>query len=190
MNLLRMQNPPKCSVQVGAHTSGVPYIIAAARTDRVVIGKYGSIAHGVVLIPNNGHIPPLEYRRYRVSTYPMARLGKKGWLPKYALPEKTFIVIGNDVWIGANAIILPGVAIGDGAVIGAGAVVSHDIPPYAIAAGVPARILQYRYSADQIEKLLKIAWWNWSREKIAENVDYFYGNVDTFIEKFYEEGRL
>jgi virginiamycin A acetyltransferase len=159
-----------------------------AHTDRVIIGKFCAISHGVILIPNNGHIPPLEYREYRVSNYPIASLSKQGWLQKYALTEKrNFVIIGNDVWIGANAIILPGVTIGDGAIVGAGAIVTHDVPPYAIVAGVPAEILKYRYTEDQIKKLLKIAWWNWSPEKIARNVDYFYGKVETFIKKFYEE---
>ena len=187
-NLLRMQRPPRCYVQIGEHTPAIPYIISMAHTDRVIIGKFCAISHGVILIPNNGHIPPLEYREYRVSNYPVASLSRHGWLQKYALTEKrNFIIIGNDVWIGANAIILPGVTVGDGAIIGAGAVVTRDVPPYAIMVGVPAKILKYRYTKDDIKKLLKIAWWNWSSEKIARNVDYFYGKVEAFIGKFYEE---
>ena len=115
----------------------------------------------------------------------MARIGGHGFLPAYYIPEKrNFVILGNDVTIGANVIILPGVKIGDGAIVGAGAVVTRDVPPYAIAAGVPAKILKYRYSQEQIKKLLKIAWWNWSEEKIVENMDYFYGKVQTFIDRF------
>jgi len=187
-NMLRMQHFPRCNVTIGKYTDSIPYIVSSERTDRVVIGKYCSIGHGVILVVHPGHILPKENRNYRVSTYPMARVGKHGWRKSYYLPERrNFVIIGNDVWIGANAIILPGVTIGDGAIIGAGAVVTHDVLPYAIAAGAPARILKYRYSQDRIQKLLKIAWWNWSEEKIVANMDYFYGKVDDFIEKFCKE---
>lgn len=93
------------------------------------------------------------------------------------------IKIGNDVWIGTNAIILPSVTIGDGAVIGAGAVVTKDVPPYAIVGGVPAKILKYRFEDSVIEKLLRIKWWEWSDEKIKKNIEYFY-DIDSFINKF------
>jgi acetyltransferase-like isoleucine patch superfamily enzyme len=118
-----------------------------------------------------------------ISTFRIT--GHKGWTQKNTLPAKNnFVVIGNDVWIGMNAIILAGVKIGNGAVVGAGAVVTHSVPAYAIVAGVPAKILRYRYTEDQRAELLKIAWWNWSDEKIKNNADYFYGGVDNFIQKF------
>ncbi len=82
---------------------------------------------------------------------------------------------------------MSGVSIGDGAVIGAGAVVTSDITPYAIAVGNPAKTIKYRFSPDKIEKLLKIQWWNWPNEKIQSNIEYFYGEVDSFIERFYNE---
>lgn len=106
-SMLRMQSIPKCSVEIGRHSPSIPYIISAETSDRVVIGRYCSIAHGVILIVHPGHIPPKGYEEYRVATYPVARL--KSFLPSYYLPEKrNFIIIGNDVTIGANAIILPG----------------------------------------------------------------------------------
>jgi virginiamycin A acetyltransferase len=193
INMLRMQRFPVCSVKIGKYTTSVPYIISSESTDRVVIGNYCSIGHGAILITHPGHIPPKEYPEYRVATYAVFRIKKNclkrhGFLPSYYLPEKSnFVVIGNDVTIGANAIVLPGVTIGDGSIVGAGSVVTHDVPPFAVVAGVPAKILKYRFSQQKIKKLLKIAWWNWSEDKIYENMDYFYGKVDDFIEKFYSE---
>ncbi|HPR92761.1 MAG: CatB-related O-acetyltransferase [Syntrophomonadaceae bacterium] len=93
------------------------------------------------------------------------------------------VIIGNDVWIGTNAVILRGVTVGDGAVIGAGAIVTRDVPPYAIVTGVPAKVLKYRLSQEQIEKLMKIKWWDWDKEKLSNSINDFY-NVDLFISKY------
>lgn len=92
------------------------------------------------------------------------------------------VVIGNDVWIGANVIILPGVCIGDGAVLAAGAVVSHDVTPYAIVGGVPAALIKYRFEEEEIKQFLKIKWWNWSIEEIEKNIELFY-QPKLFLEK-------
>ena len=83
------------------------------------------------------------------------------------------LIIGNDVWIGANVFINSSTvaSIGDGAIVGAGAVVLEDVPPYAIAVGVPAKIKRYRYTPETIETLLRVKWWEWSVEKINENAD-------------------
>lgn len=191
-NILQLRRFPRwCTVKIGKHLHGaIPYIISSEPTDKVVIGKYCSIARGVILIPHPGHIPPKEYSDYRVSTYPLFFLLKQGFPSRYFLPEKrNFIIIGNDVWIGANVIILPGVTVGDGAIIGSSSVVTNDVPPYAVAFGVPANIQRYRYSQEQIKKLLEIAWWDWDDKKIRENMDHFYGKIDDFIERFYGEIR-
>ncbi|MEQ9248087.1 MAG: CatB-related O-acetyltransferase, partial [Nitratireductor sp.] len=79
-------------------------------------------------------------------------------------------IVGNDVWIGRQAQIMPGVTIGDGAVIGAHAVVASDIPPYAIAVGNPARVLRVRFAPETVAALIEIAWWNWPAEKISRNL--------------------
>lgn len=170
---------------MGEHCSGTPFIYSNHPSDVVHIGNYCSIGPDVIIIPSMGHIPAKEYEKNRLSTFPLARFKKNGWKEAYWLPGKgDYVKIGNDVWIGARAIILPAVTIGDGAIIGAGAVVTHDVPPYAVVAGAPARIVRFRYDKNQIEKLLKIAWWNWSMEKIVENLDYFYDDVNKFIKKF------
>lgn len=93
------------------------------------------------------------------------------------------VVIGNDVWIGANVILLPGVNIGDGAVIAAGAVVTKNVDPYAIVGGVPAKVIRYRFSKKCIEKLLRIQWWNWTDEKINDNIELFY-EPEKFVNTF------
>ncbi len=95
-------------------------------------------------------------------------------------------IIGNDVLIMYNAMVLSGVTIGDGAIVGAGAVVTKDVPPYAIVAGNPARVIKYRFSEEQIKALLQIRWWNWTDKEIRNFEKYFH-DVDTFITKAYEK---
>lgn len=101
-----------------------------------------------------------------------------------SIPSNEKIAIGNDVWIGANAVILPGVTIGDGAVIGAGAVVTKDVPPYAIMGGVPSKVIRYRFTPEEIEILLNIKWWEWEIEEIKskahllKNPALFLKNMD------------
>lgn len=94
------------------------------------------------------------------------------------------IVIGNDVWIGAQAFILDGAKIGDGAIIGAKAVVAGEIPPYAVVVGNPAVVKHYRYTPEQIEKLLKIKWYDWPDDVIISRIHDF-KDIDIFLEKYY-----
>ncbi len=86
--------------------------------------------------------------------------------------------IGNDVWIGVQSIILPGISIGDGAVVGAGAVVTKDVDPYQVVVGNPARHLRWRFQKDVRDKLSSIQWWKWSDDKIKANIDHFQKEVD------------
>lgn len=89
--------------------------------------------------------------------------------------------IGNDVWIGANAVIMTGVNIGDGAIIGSSAVVTKDVPPYAIVVGIPAKIIRYRFNPDIINKLLELKWWDLDHQLLKDNIDF--SNIEKAIEQ-------
>ena len=144
---------------------------------RIEIGKYCSIARGVTIININHDFE-------RVSTYPFyTRLGKVDKHDQRDLQVGN-VLIGNDVWIGANATILKDVVIGDGAVIGAGAVVTKPVPPYAIVAGNPASIIKYRFPEEQITSLQKIGWWDWTEEQIRDRRDDLYLPIAEFITKY------
>jgi acetyltransferase-like isoleucine patch superfamily enzyme len=186
-NILHVGSLPKGKVTIGKHTYGTPIIQSVSKYNKITIGDYCSIGTDVILIPAMGHILSKEYRHFRVSTFPLTSLKKNSWKPEYEHPHEKNdgnINIGNDVWIGARAIINPGVEIGDGAIIGSGSVVTHSVEPYSIVAGSPAKVINYRYNQEQINQLLKIAWWNWNEKKIIENLDLMYGNINAFIEKF------
>ena len=131
--------------------------------DKLIIGKFCQIATGVEFIMNDAN-----HQMSAVSTFPFYTLD--GWdmeAPSAEdMPFKGNTVIGNDVWIGQNAVILPGVNIGDGAIIGTNSVVAKDIPPYCIAVGNPCRVIKKRFDDDLIELLLKFKWWDKSIEEI------------------------
>jgi acetyltransferase-like isoleucine patch superfamily enzyme len=189
LNLLHTGSLPKGKVTIGKHTYGTPIILSFVKHNKITIGDYCSIGPGVLLISQMGHILAKEYRNFYVSTFPLTSLKKNGWKPEYEHPHiehDGIINIGNDVWIGARAIINPGVQISDGAVIGSGSVVTHNVKPYSIVAGSPAKEIGYRYNQEQIDKLLKIAWWNWDEKKIVANLDFMLGDINEFIEKFLE----
>ncbi|MBR1561075.1 MAG: CatB-related O-acetyltransferase [Clostridia bacterium] len=125
--------------------------------DRLIIGKFCQIAAGVEFVMNGAN-----HQMNGVTTYPFYTL--EGWdmapPPLSDLPLKGDTVVGNDVWIGQNAVILPGVHIGDGAIIGASAVVGSDVTPYTIAVGNPARPLRKRFDDGLIDLLLRFRWWD------------------------------
>ena len=131
--------------------------------DRLIIGKFCQIAAGVEFVMNGAN-----HQMNAVSTFPFYTL--EGWNMNPPapsdLPWKGDTVIGNDVWIGQNAVILPGVQIGDGAIIGANSVVGSDVAPYTIVVGNPARELRKRFDADLIALLLRFKWWDKSIEEI------------------------
>jgi len=137
--------------------------------DRLIIGKFCSIATGAKFIMNGAN-----HRLAALSTYPFPVLAER-WDPPLTAPQawdnKGDITIGNDVWIGFEAVFLAGVHVGDGAIIGTRAVVTKDVPPYAIVGGVPARVIRKRFDDHVIERLLAIRWWDWPIEKITRHVD-------------------
>lgn len=162
---------------------GVCTFIGSGKLNNCKIGKFSSISNDVYVVANTH---PLEM----VSTFPGFY---DSVIPRFPYSTNSFndfiltengyeCEIGNDVWIGRNVLIKGGVTIGDGAVIGMGSVVTKDVPPYAVVAGVPAKIIKYRFAEDIIDELLKIRWWDWDLEKISDNKNNF-SNVDEFIKE-------
>ncbi|WP_367715837.1 CatB-related O-acetyltransferase [Nitratireductor sp. GISD-1A_MAKvit] len=142
--------------------------------DRLLIGNFAAIAEGATFVMNGAN-----HTMSGFSTFPFNIFGN-GW--ENGFDAKTYLehgrgdtMVGNDVWIGREAQVMPGVTIGDGAVIGSRAVVASDIPPYAVAVGNPARVLRVRFDPEVVETLLGIAWWNWPVEKISRNLEAIRG---------------
>lgn len=137
--------------------------------DKLIIGKFCSLACGAKFFFNSAN-----HTMTSLSTYPFPLFFEEWQLDKKNVTDtwdnKGDIIIGNDVWIGYEAIILAGVTIGDGAVIGARAVVTKDVAPYTIVGGIPAKPIRKRFDNETITELVKIKWWNWSKEKIALNI--------------------
>lgn len=131
--------------------------------DQLTIGKFCSIAHGASFVLNGGN-----HFADRLSTFPFPIFGEAFGAPDPGpWPNKGGIMIGHDVWIGWDATILPGVTVGHSAIIATKAVVASDVPPYAIVAGNPARIVKYRLPEADIARMLDLAWWDWPLDKIA-----------------------
>ncbi len=158
------ENPGYAGFSIGNFSYGAPTIIGWEKQTTLRIGNFCSISKGVIILLGG------EHRIDWITTYPFSDLFKEFRHLVGHPATKGHVVIGNDVWIGLNALILSGVQIGDGAVIGASSVVTRDVPPYAVVAGNPARVIKMRFSQEKIDKLLRIKWWNWSFEKIMENM--------------------
>ena len=138
--------------------------------DKLIIGKFCSIACGAKFIFTSAN-----HTLSSLSTYTFPLFFEEWELEKKDITDswdnKGDIVIGNDVWIGFEAVIMPGVQIGDGAIIGTRAVVTKDVPPYTVVGGVPARPIKKRFPDEVISSLLEIKWWDWEEERIKENID-------------------
>jgi Acetyltransferase (isoleucine patch superfamily) len=137
--------------------------------DKLMIGKFCAIARGVKFIMNGAN-----HKLSGISTYPFQIFGN-GWekvMPKPGdLPYKGDTIVGNDVWIGYEALIMPGVKIGNGAIISSRSVVVSDVPPYAVVGGNPAKTIKLRFEPGVISSLEKLAWWDWPAGKITENLE-------------------
>lgn len=135
--------------------------------DKLIIGKFCMIASDVTFIMNGGN-----HLTEATTAYPFAIFGG-AWenaMDGKSYPTKEDTVIGNDVWIGYGATIMPGITIGDGAIIASKSVVTKDIEPYTIVGGNPAKLIKNRFSEETITKLLELQWWNWEIEKITKNL--------------------
>jgi virginiamycin A acetyltransferase len=147
--------------------------------DKLIIGKFCAIASGVKFIMNGAN-----HHMDAVSTYPFSIFGN-GWedaMGGKIFPFKGDTIVGNDVWIGFNAVIMPGVQIGDGAVVASCSVVTKDVEPYSIVGGNPAREIRKRFPDAHIQALLDLQWWNWHEEKITRNLSLLTGNdVDALL---------
>ena len=148
--------------------------------DKLIIGKFCQIGRNVEFIMNGAN-----HQMNSVSTYPFYIF--KGWEqdpPKMEdLPFKGDTVVGNDVWIGQNAVILPGVHIGDGCIIGANAVVASDMPPYSVMVGNPAKVIRKRFDDEMIELLEKLQWWNLSEKQIQKLIPILSNSDINFVKK-------
>ena len=141
--------------------------------DKLIIGKCCAIARGVKFIMNGAN-----HKLSGISTYPFQIFGN-GWekvMPQPGdLPYKGDTIVGNDVWIGYEALIMPGVRIGNGAIVSSRSVVVSDVAPYSVVGGNPAKLIRHRFEPDVIAALEDIAWWDWPVEKITRHLDLIVG---------------
>jgi len=149
--------------------------------DKLIIGKFCSIACKAKFLMTSGN-----HTMKSLSTYTFPIFYEEWGLDVSHITDawdnKGDIEIGNDVWIGYDAIIMSGVKIGDGAIIGTRAIVTNDVPPYTIVGGIPAKVIKKRFSDDIILKLLKIKWWDWPDKKIQANIQHIQsGNIEKLV---------
>ena len=172
------------NASVGRHTYGVTWrkILYCSKDTPLRIGAFCSVAREVLFMCGGQHLTDSAtsfpiYSRMLDQRDPVPNAGRPGG-----------ITIGNDVWIGYGAIVLPGVEIGDGAVIGAGAIVTKEVPRYAVVGGSPAKLIRYRFPQEIISKLLDIQWWHWDDDKIKSEAVILTGPIETFIAKHFVAG--
>jgi chloramphenicol O-acetyltransferase type B len=163
---------------IGRHTYGPLRVRDDGDGSILSIGSFTSIADGVVVFTGGEHRPDW------VTTYPFNVLWHSARHHTGHPHSKGDVHIGNDVWLGAECLILSGVTIGDGAVVGARAVVRHDVPPYAVVVGSPARVVKRRFNEEQVEALLEIQWWTWSDAQIERAMPHLLApDIDSFIRR-------
>lgn len=169
--------------EIGEHSYGAKGspIIIEEKYARLHVGKYCSIASEVLMILGN-------HRYDTITTYPFKDISFSWPEAADAVDDhstKGDIIIGNDVWIGARANIMSGVTIGSGAIVATAAVVTKNVPPYAIVGGNPARVIKYRFSEEVIEQLLEIAWWDWPEDVIRTRMKLLMNDdIEGFLRAF------
>jgi acetyltransferase-like isoleucine patch superfamily enzyme len=197
---VQLARPGALSVGTRTYAARSTLIKTWAPSERIEIGAWCSIAGEVRIIhpgvseeftASDGGSVSLRLRANHrlgaVTTFPIGILLKNhrfDTLPADGSVQSRPLVIGSDVWVGYGATILGPVTIGHGAVVGAGSVVASDVPPYAIVAGNPARVLRMRFPPEVIERLLRVAWWDWSEERVIAHGDWFLRPAIEFVEQF------
>ena len=150
--------------------------------DRLVIGRFVAIASGVRFVMNGAN-----HAMSGFSTYPLNIFGhgwEEGFDPaSWTEASKGDTIVGNDVWIGMDALVMPGVRIGDGAIVATRSTVVSDVPPYAVVGGNPARVIRMRFDEQTVARLLAVAWWHWDRERITRNLDAIRGADIEMLER-------
>jgi phosphonate metabolism protein (transferase hexapeptide repeat family) len=160
------------------------YVVNDSSIMYAEIGKFCSIAAHTRINPGNHPLwrPALHHFTYRSKSYGFTQEDDQDFF-QWRRDHK--VTLGSDVWIGHGAIVLPGVSIGTGAAIGAGAVVSKNVPPFAVMAGVPAKVIRFRFDEAVQQQLLALAWWDWPRDKLeAALPDFRIMTTEEFIDKY------
>jgi virginiamycin A acetyltransferase len=157
--------------------------------ERLIIGRYCAIASGVRFLMSGGNHADLG-----PSTFPFGIFGPP-WAERtmdlvMAAPSRGDTVVGNDVWLGYQALVLPGVKIGHGAVVAAASVVAADVPPYAVVGGNPARVLRRRFDDEDVARLLRAAWWDWPVELVTEHARAIMAGEPAELERIASAHRL
>jgi virginiamycin A acetyltransferase len=160
-------------------------VLYAFGPERLIIGRFCAIASGVRFV-----MPGANHADRGPSTFPFGVFGPP-WDATMDIvmsaPSRGDTVVGHDVWLGYSALVLPGVTIGHGAVVAAASVVARDIPPYAVVVGNPARVVRSRFSADDVERLLRAAWWDWPVELVTEHARAIMAGTPTELERIASE---
>ena len=160
----------------------------AVGPERLIIGRYCAIASGVRFL-----MPGANHADLGPSTFPFGIFGEP-WAERtmdlvMGAPSRGDTVVGNDVWLGYQALVLPGVTIGHGAIVAAASVVAADVPPYAIVGGNPARVIGRGYEDHDVERLLRAAWWDWPVELVTENARTIMSGAPEELERIAAELR-
>lgn len=197
---VQIARPGALSVGTRTYAARTTLIKTWAPSERIEIGAWCSIAGEVRIVhpgvseeftDSDGRSVSLRlrgnHRLETATTFPIGILltdHEFDTLPADGSVQSRPLVIGSDVWVGYRATILGPATIGHGAVVGAGAVVASDIPPYAIVAGNPARVLRMRFPPEVIERLLRIAWWDWPEERVIAHGEWFLRPAIEFVDQF------